>query len=129
MRTRKPDARSCACASLCERLVTSGTVDVVGPFETRSVIVVPGAWNVPASGLWSTTVPAGSLESTSGPRATANPLACRVELAVSKLDPITFGAATGRGPLDTRSVTLEPSATDAPALGTCETTSPSGSSA
>jgi len=42
MCTRRPEARSCATASACERLVTSGTVEVVGPFDTLSVIVAPG---------------------------------------------------------------------------------------
>ena len=40
--TPKPDAFSCACASLCDKLVTSGTVDVVGPFDTCRLIFVPG---------------------------------------------------------------------------------------
>ena len=53
--TLNPDARSCVIASACEMLVTSGTVEVVGPFETVSVIVAPGGWYVPPSGLWAMT--------------------------------------------------------------------------
>jgi hypothetical protein len=120
-----PDACSCATASACVRLVTSGTVEVVGPFDTLSVIFVPGAWNVSAAGLWSTTVPFGSFESTSA-LATAKPRASRVEFAVSNVWPTTFGTPTGCGPFETLSVTVEPSSTDAPAFGVCETTSPSG---
>src|SRR6185312_12183594 len=39
MLTLKPEAFSCATASPCAMLVTSGTVDVVGPFETLRMIV------------------------------------------------------------------------------------------
>ena len=51
--------------------MTSGTVDIFGPFETLSVIVEP-CWCAAAGGLWSTTMPFGSVESTSR-RATAKP--------------------------------------------------------
>ena len=69
---------------LCARLVTSGTVAVVGPFETLSVIVVRGAWNVSGAGLWSMTMPFGSSDSTSFLN-TANPRASRVEFADSNV--------------------------------------------
>ena len=111
MWTRKPDALSCATASFCERLVTVGTIEVFGPLETLSLIVVPGGWDVPGPGSSPTTVFLGSLASTST-RATAKPFASSVEFALSKLKPITFGTAIGFGPFETRSVTRDPSSTD-----------------
>src|SRR6266550_5262831 len=63
--TPKPEAFSVAWASLCERLVTSGTVEVVGPFDTITVIVVRGGWRVPTPGLVSTTVSFGASDFTS----------------------------------------------------------------
>ena len=53
------DARSCDCAEAWSWLVTSGTAEVFGPLETFTVILVPGAWYVPAGGLVETTVSAG----------------------------------------------------------------------
>ena len=50
IRTLKPEAFSWACASFCEMLVTSGTIDVVGPFETVSLIFVFGGCSVPGPG-------------------------------------------------------------------------------
>src|SRR5204863_53677 len=47
-------------------------------------------------------------------RATAKPFASRDEFALSKLEPITLGTATGFGPLETRTVTVDPCCTDAP---------------
>src|SRR2546430_10867540 len=39
-------AFSVACASLCDNVVTSGTTEVVGPFDTMTVIVEPGGCSV-----------------------------------------------------------------------------------
>src|SRR5262249_51705933 len=80
----KPEAVRFATASAWDRLVTSGTVEVVGPRETVSVIVVPGGWYVPASGLCATTVSFGALLSTSL-RLTAKPAPRSAELALSKV--------------------------------------------
>ena len=54
------------------------------------------------------------------------PLPSSAELALSKLEPITFGTATGFGPFETRSVTVEPCTTEAPPVGFCDTISPWG---
>src|SRR5262249_52459909 len=56
MCTLNPEAVSCCCADAWSWLVTSGTADVFGPFETLSVIVEPGLTEVPGPGDWSTTV-------------------------------------------------------------------------
>src|SRR5258705_4765836 len=106
-------------------LVTSGTVDVVGPLDTLSVIVLAGGWYVPASGLCAMTVSFGWSDSTSL-RLTANPRPSNAELALSNVDPTTFGTITGFGPLETLSVTVWPCSTDAPAVGRCEITSSCG---
>src|SRR5205809_1579898 len=105
MDTRNPEARSCCTASACARVVTSGTLVVCGPLETRKAMVAPGTWYVPASGLWLTTVPFGSSDSTSAPRATAKPLACRMLEALANDDPMTVGTLIGCGPLETLPVT------------------------
>jgi len=125
MRTRNPEALSCACASLCDRLVTSGTVEVAGPCDTVRLIVVFGGWNVPGLGLMPMTVSFGWSDLTSV-RDTAKPFASSVEFAVSKLEPMTLGTATGVGPFETSRRTREACATDAPAVGDCEITSPCG---
>src|SRR6266567_7105571 len=125
MRTRNPEALSCACASLCDWLVTSGTVEVAGPCETVRLIVVFGGWNEPGPGLMPMTVSFGWSDFTSV-RDTAKPFASRVEFAVSKLDPMTFGTATGVGPFETLRRTRESCSTETPAIGDCETTSPCG---
>src|SRR5207244_5786993 len=98
--TLKPDALSVETASAWATLVTSGTREVFGPFETLTVTVVPFGRKLPAIGSWSTTVSAGWSFSTSF-RATAKPWACSRELAVAKLSPITEGTATGCGPFET----------------------------
>ena len=103
--------------------MTSGTADVFGPFETDRVTVDPGTTELPDCGLWVTTVSAGWFDSTSL-RATANPAACSCELAVAKLEPTTFGTATGCGPFETCSVTSDPWSTDAPAVGVWPITVP-----
>jgi len=59
-------------------------------------------------------------------RDTAKPFASSIEFAESKLDPMTFGMATGFGPFETLRRTRESCATDAPTVGDCETTSPCG---
>src|SRR5882724_12369234 len=123
--TPNPEAFSVACASFCVNVVTSGTVEVVGPFDTMTVIVVRGGWSVPGPGLVLTTVSFGASDFTSL-RKTANPLPRRVEFADSNVEPTTFGTATGFGPLETFSLTCDPCFTDRPALGDCEITCPCG---
>src|SRR4029077_18612034 len=59
MCTPKPEALSCAWASFCESVVTSGTVDVVGPLATVRVMIAPGGCRVPALGVMSMTVSFG----------------------------------------------------------------------
>ncbi len=86
-------------------LVTSGTDEVFGPFETLRVIVAPcGA--VPL-GLWLTTVSAGWSLSTFV-RLTANPSFCNAALAWSKGRPVTEGTLIAAGPLETLILTREP---------------------
>src|SRR5580765_1243341 len=82
MCTPKPEALSCAWASFCESVVTSGTVDVVGPLATVRMMIAPGGCRVPAVGVMPMTVSFGWSDLTSV-RLTANPFAWRIELAVS----------------------------------------------
>src|SRR6476620_10384999 len=117
--TPKPDAFRVAWASFCESVVTSGTVEVVGPLDTWSVIVAPGGWNVPTPGIVLTTVSFGASDLTAS-RLTAKPSPSKVEFADSNVEPITFGIATGFGPFETLSVTTVPCFTDAPAVGDWE---------
>ena len=105
--TPKPEAFRVAWASFCESVVTSGTVEVVGPLDTWRVIVVPGGWSVPTPGLVLTTVSFGSSDFTAS-RRTAKPRPSRVEFADSNVEPITFGIATGCGPFETLSLTSVP---------------------
>src|SRR6266550_2376410 len=123
--TPKPEALSVACASFCVSVVTSGTVEVVGPFDTMTVIVVPGGWSVPGPGLVLTTVSFGASDFTSL-RKTANPLPRRIEFAESNVEPTTFGTAIGFGPFETLRLTCVPCFTDKPAVGDCEITCPWG---
>src|SRR5262249_61365816 len=114
--TLKPALLSVSLADVSSSLVTSGTVDSFGPFETLSVIVELGA-AVPV-GCWSMTVSFGWLLSTFL-RATAKPAFCSVALAWSNRRPTTYGTPTGFGPLDTLICTLEPLSTIVPACGNC----------
>jgi hypothetical protein len=93
--TVKPADSSVERAEASSWLVTSGTLEVFGPFETLSSIVAPfWAWPL---GLWSTTVSFGWLLSTSV-RLTPNPCCWSVALAWSKVRPITDGTSTWAGP-------------------------------
>ena len=57
-------------------------------------------------------------------RATANPSPCSWLLALAKVEPITFGTATGCGPFDTFRCTTEPWSTEAPPFGVWSITVP-----
>ena len=61
---RKPDACNVCSAEPTSRLVTSGTVEVFGPFETVSLTVEPFPADPPPTGSWPITVFFGWLSST-----------------------------------------------------------------
>ena len=93
--TLKPALSSVERAESSSWLVTSGTVDCFGPFETLSWIVEPG--DALPLGLWSTTIPFAWSLSTSL-RETWKPWFRSVVLAWSKVRPITEGTVTSAGP-------------------------------
>ena len=55
---RKPAASSVVCAIATSCVVTSGTADVDGPFETVTVTVEPLELSEPPLGVWPVTIPA-----------------------------------------------------------------------
>src|SRR5205085_2773759 len=63
-RTLKPDACSSLCAVFWSWLVTSGTVEVFGPLDTLSVMVVPAGSDAPALGVGAMTVAFGGFDGT-----------------------------------------------------------------
>ena len=107
--------------------VTSGTADVVGPFETESVTVEPREPSDPPDGSCRVTSPAARSESTSI-RETSKPAERSSAAAWSYGAPTTLGTVTGLGPLDTLIRTCVPSTTTVPALGDWAVTEPSSRS-
>ena len=121
--TLKPALSSVERAESSSWLVTSGTVDSFGPFETLSWIVEPfGALPL---GLWSTTMPFAWSLSTSL-RDTVKPWFCSARFAWSNGRPTTEGTVTLAGPLETLMRTLLPFSTTLPAGGSCAVTVPVG---
>ena len=108
-------------------VVTSGTAEVDGPFETETVTVEPREPSDPPFGSWSVTIPAAWSESTSI-RETPKPARWSSDAACSYGSPTTFGTVTGRGPFDTLIRTCVPSTTTVPAPGDCPVTVPSSRS-
>src|SRR5919201_1553396 len=119
--TLKPAASSVSRADCSSWLVTSGTVMLVGPFETLSVIVEPGGAEPLGSSF--TTVFFGCSLWTSC-RATAKPAFWSSELARSNCMPTTFGTVTAAGPLDTLILTRLFLTTVVPPTGDCAVTVP-----
>src|SRR5580765_4399681 len=96
----KPEScRDCS-AEARSRLVTSGTVDVFGPFDTVTLTVAPFPADWPADGSWLITLFAGSFESTNV-GLTLKPSARSTDVAVASGWPTTVGTETGVGPFDT----------------------------
>ena len=116
MRNRNPAACSVVCAVPMSCVVTSGTADVDGPFETETVTVDPREPSDPPLGVWRVTMPAAWSESSSM-RDTTKPARCSSEAAWS-WEGLTFGTFTGRGPFDTLTRTCVPSTTTVPAPAT-----------
>ena len=121
--TLKPELRSVAIASARLKLVTSGTADSFGPFDTKTVIVAPFEASVFAGGSIWTTTPFGSFDSTSR-RATAKPAPWSVPAACSYGTPTTGGTAMGFGPCETLIRTVSPLTSRVPAFGNWPVTVP-----
>ena len=124
--TRKPDDCSVCSAEPRSMLVTSGTVEVFGPFETVSVTTEPLPADAPAAGVWSITVFAGCVVST---KRRADLEARRLQRRASP------GRSAGRrrsarrsavGPFETLMRTVCPTGSFVPAGGSCAVTSPAG---
>src|SRR5262245_45181960 len=118
--TLNPDSSSVVCAVALSRLITSGTVDVAGPFETCRTTAACSAVSWLPAGDWSTTSPEGRSESTSC-RRTAKPAVLSCADAWSYWSPTTEGRNTCLGPLDLLMRTFEPSTTTVPAFGSWAT--------
>src|SRR5579862_1649837 len=121
-----PEACSVCSAVPRSRLETSGTVEVVGPFETVSETTEPFPAEVPDCGLWSITVFAGWSFGTYRVL-TLKPAACSVELAWSIGSVSTFGTAIGCGPFETLMRTGWPCVSFSPGGGDWAVTWPVGS--
>ena len=82
--TSKPDCVSWAVASASVRLVTSGTCEVCGPFETWSVITEPLPCCVPGGRVLPDDDALRRSSSSTSSRATAKPAPCSVDSARSR---------------------------------------------
>src|SRR6476646_10866167 len=122
---RKPEDCSVCSAEPRSVLVTSGTAAVFGPLETVSETADPRPAVLPPLGLWSMTVLAGSLLSTTRTE-TVKPAAWSSEVAWSIGSPITDGTEIGCGPFETFTSTTLPTVSFTPGFGACARTSPTG---
>ena len=103
--------------------VTSGTVTLVMPLLTYSVMVSPDPAFVPAFGAWRTTVPI-SLSLSTRSVTTSKPACSSDAWASSMASPTTLGTVTSAGPDDTSTVTAESLASSVPASGWVPMTTP-----
>ena len=105
---------------------------MVAPLETTIVTVVPGWASTPLCGVWSETVPAGTVVLGSWSTTTANPAAWSAAVACDWLWPVTLGTAVavglaeGAGPRETVIATCEPAGAVTPDLGAWSVTVPDG---
>ena len=123
--TRKPACCRSDTASACWRLVTFGTCDVAGPFETVTVTFVPWRAFVPPCGSVATTSPFGWSDASST-RATLKPAPSSALCAFGKGVPTTFGIPICFGPCETFRRTFEPASTFSPPAGASPTTVETG---
>src|SRR5881394_3394860 len=114
-------------AAACVRPTTFGTVTCGGPDETTSATALLIATDVPLTGDWLITDPAGTVvldDCVTAPATRFAPVIAEVAAACVK--PTTFGTVTWGGPDETTSATALPVSTDVPLTGDWLITNPAG---
>src|SRR5687767_1858944 len=114
----RPTAVIALPAAACVRFTTAGTDTSGRPDETTSVTAVPETTDVPASGLWLMTLPAGTVRLAAvliAPAASPDVVIMLIAAACAR--PTTSGTATYGRPEDTTMATALPITTSAPADG------------
>ena len=106
-----PAAFRASVASFCVWPTTSGTVTVVAPLPSDTVMStsVSGVTVVPADGSWAATVPLGAVSSYASTGTACRPASARAAVASCWLIPVTSGTSTRSGwPRETSRPTDDP---------------------
>ena len=105
-------------AAACVRPTTFGTVTWGRPDDTTSATALPVATDVPLTGDWLITDPAGTVVLDAVVTAPTTRFAPVIAVVAAVcVRPTTFGTVTCGGPDDTTSATALPVATDVPLTG------------